>query len=398
MCSFGTNEMFRRHYNIPLQQLQNDMTVNSDSIQTLLKQRRQLRDCLKELKTEISQLNDKASHISEEHVDAISREEQASQMMPAAERGFDVPIMSTEKPVSMPNIQIPNSKQTTPKESSEKDFDQLPPRPLVKKISKVAPVLDTTSDVPLVTPKEVKTDYSPEPPAASSVKPAEKDMDEILKDAILLAGFFLHHPSAAGNQLLNSLDQAIQQTKALPSGAAQAEALSALKDAYRNVLSRTYPENFVTGQSISRSQKSNPYLFGIPMTIAALVLVVMPLLMLFQIIADRQFAPEMAESFKLLLNGMHSFVWGAVGSLSFIAINVTRLVRRRSYLPSRIAGVGMMSATSGILGIFLFVALSHQDLIEGTMLNYVQAIAAFGAGLLCSGCLQSVLSRKISLQ
>ncbi|WP_148301803.1 hypothetical protein [Sneathiella glossodoripedis] len=352
--------------------------MNSDSIQTLLRQRRQLRDCLKELKGEISRLNEKASNMSETHDVATVIDEKIDPGRPTEEKppltlmandAVDLPIMTTQKTESEPQSSKEGKIEPSvlkPPKNNEMDADQIlqgsklvDPAKCVQK-----PVRNFGQQSELInsnekpeksgestpfrkenTSKEALEKVPESKPEESSLrgetkntinskanKHIEQELERTLHHAVLLAGFFLHQPSAAENQFLNNLDAAIQQTKTLDEKANKVEALKTLKDAYRNVLKRTYPHNKVSGRSIQESQTTNPYLFGIPFVIAALVLVLMPLLLLFQIITKDLFVTEVASNFHVLLSGMGTFLWGGVGALTAIAVTVARLVRKRSYL------------------------------------------------------------------
>lgn len=416
------------------------MTVNSDSIQTLLRQRRQLRDCLKELKGEISRLNEKASNMSETHDVATVIDEKIDPGRPTEEKppltlmandAVDLPIMTTQKTESEPQSSKEGKIEPSvlkPPKNNEMDADQIlqgsklvDPAKCVQK-----PVRNFGQQSELInsnekpeksgestpfrkenTSKEALEKVPESKPEESSLrgetkntinskanKHIEQELERTLHHAVLLAGFFLHQPSAAENQFLNNLDAAIQQTKTLDEKANKVEALKTLKDAYRNVLKRTYPHNKVSGRSIQESQTTNPYLFGIPFVIAALVLVLMPLLLLFQIITKDLFVTEVASNFHVLLSGMGTFLWGGVGALTAIAVTVARLVRKRSYLPGKIAGVGLIGAVGGVLGLTISLVFDQQHFIVGQNLAYLKAMAAYLTGCVAAFCLHSRISRK----
>lgn len=208
---------------------------------------------------------------------------------------------------------------------------------------------------------------------------------------------FLHHPSAAGNQLLTELDTAIQQTQNLPEGKSKRQAIGSLKDAYRNVLARTYAQNKITGETLSYSQQSNPYLFGVPLRIAALVLVVMPALFLLKVVSEQALLPAVLPDFQLLIRGVMAFVWGCVSGLSFIAILITRLVRGGTYQPCLVKGTGMTWALGGICGMMSFIVLHYLSPLTGVMVDYALGAGAFILGLLVAKAVNMTISKYSNL-
>ena len=73
------------------------MSATNDSIQTLLKQRRELRQCLQELRMEIKALNDRAQSISSDGIGPEKKEktvEAVAALAPVKEK----PVETNEQP------------------------------------------------------------------------------------------------------------------------------------------------------------------------------------------------------------------------------------------------------------------------------------------------------------
>ena len=390
------------------------MSVSRDSIQTLLHQRRQLRDCLKELKTEISSLNDKASAMSDEDF-------KSGEMKVQDTATFNAPIMKNAP--SLPKREI------RPSEREEKasigdlvangkvkvepvtQEDPLPEQEPELELEPEQRQEHLTAAETVLAPRAAKQHEPSISDSASSKSEIEtrgraeelpppmaeetsKNLEETLHHAILLAGFFLHHPSAAGNQLLTKLDTAIQQTQNLPEGENKNQAVAALKDAYRNVLDRTYMQNKVTGETLDCSQQSNPYLFGVPLSIAALIMVAMPALLLLKVLAEQTLHPTIISDFEILIRGIMAFVWGCVGGLSYIALMITKLVRRGAYEPRLVNGIGVTWALGGLCGVISFIILQYMGVPGGMIIDYAQGIGAFLLGLIAGKIVNMVIGRN----
>ncbi len=394
------------------------MQPSSDSIQTLLRQRRQLRDCLQDLKTEIARLNTKAHSMTGVSFDGATLTADASavqditQSATVSERGEgEIDVMAEPSPAAPSPAE---EKATKFKEVSREDLlsepaDQQPLLPERRKVELPKPDDAVDKPVPSMAKKQSASDEGASPSSspisdidlgqAAKPRPVSNGAapEALIEQAILLAGFCLHHPSAAGNQLLNRLDAAIQQVKKMPEGSGQTEALDALKNAYRDVVERTYPTSKINGKTLVDSRQPNGLLWGIPMIIAALVLVVLPAFMLLQVLAGQLLQPQLSRDMVLIIGGLITFTWGIAGGLSYLTALIAAAIRRGSFNGQMTTGMGLQAMMGGLLGLIsytVFILLSSENDVTGDIAN---AMIAFGAGLLGGGITNLIISRKSAL-
>lgn len=392
------------------------MQPSSDSIQTLLRQRRQLRDCLQDLKSEISRLNTKAHSMTGVSFDGTSLK---TENLTAEEPRLEA-VGADEGEVG---VEAKRMLHTAPGSTAAEPatiFKKISSEDLLSEPGDQHPILPTPVDVPTTAPDRptnkpsaAKVDSLPASDEGVPSSPTfDVDLDQAVKprpalntrvpevlieQAILLAGFCLHHPSAAGNQLLNRLDTAIQQIKQMPQGVRQADALDALKNAYRDVVERTYPTSKISGKTLVESQQPNTLLWGLPMIIAALVLVVLPAFMLLQVMAGQSLTARISHDTVLIVGGLIAFTWGIAGGLSFLTVLIAAAIRRGSFTRHMATGMGLQAMMGGLAGLisyamFIFVSSGHN--VTGDIVN---ALIAFGAGLLGGGGTYLIISRKSAL-
>lgn len=339
------------------------MSVNSDSIQTLLRQRRELRDCLSELREEISALNKSADQMMEKTALPLADQKETTQSQTVS--------FENEEPVA---------------EAHEQDAMVKSQEPPAQKAP--APPKLTILHQPTDSPSEPKAED-----VLSSNKPVE--METLLQQAVLLAGFFLHHPSSAGNETLNHLDTIIRKVQSLPKTARTEETEIALKNAYRNVLKATYSKNNVNGQSLVQSLSSIPLLWMLPMAISGLVLVFYPLLLLLKSNLDVFVDGEIAQQAILVAGISLAFLWGATGSMSFSTLKIARSAQQMMYEEIPNKALMLNSCCSGVLAIAGYFAISASEQLSGVLEDILVGSLSFCIGFSSSIFIHMFLKRNL---
>jgi len=365
------------------------MSVTSDSIQTLLQQRRDLRSCLQELRDEIASIHQTADSMIDR---TLADRKKIS--MPAPDLKV-VPASVEETQLAVPSpLPLPDTGPEEAQVATDIPVAATPKSPVQASDQKAEPVLraafvEADFDETEKKPENGNDLLSGEMPdhgedADITVDMTEReevpDIEELLKQAILLAGFFLHHPSAAGNKSLDDLDQAIRSIQALPASAQTQKAMVALKDAYRNVVSLTFSEARVNGQSLSDSTGPVTILWMLPMAISALILAVFPGLLLLRSMAGQMGGGGFAIELDLLLGVISAFIWGMAGGLGAIAILIAHDVNKRRYIRGHMRDMGLRAVLGGIFGIATFMGLTVAGILSGVLADALTGLAAFGAG------------------
>lgn len=391
--------------------------MTSDSIQTLLKQRRELRDCLQELRKEVAGMHQN----TEKMIGTALGENQT------------VPVVEAKKATSSPQDALPDpatalkliQKLTQAQKGAQGDDTLVAEVKAPQKTARAEPVVNASklglenamaneADTPAATttamatatenlirspkpddkPLPIDADLLVKSKTSDSLKGlvTEKkedeeapEIDSLLNHAILLADFFLHHPSSAGNEQLNKLDAAISQIQRLPTTDKSDAAITALKNAYRNVVSATYAKSEVTGKSISDSSSAITLLWVLPMLVSSLVLVILPCLLLMRSIVQRMFVDDFSSELMLSMGGAVSFVWGASGALACLAFIIAREAKNKRYTRGANKGVAIRAIVGALLGLGVFLIFSLTGLLGGLERDIAVGLLAFLLGATSSG-------------
>ncbi|MEH6477231.1 MAG: hypothetical protein V7727_16180 [Sneathiella sp.] len=383
--------------------------MTSDSIQTLLKQRRELRDCLQELRKEVAGMHQNTEKMIG---DALGENQTVPAVKTAAPQDA-LPDPATALKLIQKLTQAQKSAQgedtlvaevkapqkTTPTESVvtapklglENAIVTEPGTPAAPTTATENPIRPSKADVkalPIDADLHVKskTSDSLKGPVAEKKEDEEAlEIDSLLNHAILLADFFLHHPSSAGNEQLNKLDAAISQIQRLPATDKSDAAITALKNAYRNVVSATYAKSEVTGKSISDSSSAITLLWVLPMIVSSLVLVILPCLLLMRSLVQRMFVDEFSSELMLSMGGAVSFVWGATGALACLAFVIAREAKNKRYTRGANKGVAIRAIVGALLGLGVFLIFSLTDLLGGLERDIAVGLLSFLFGAASSG-------------
>lgn len=345
------------------------MSATSDSIQTLLKQRRELRQCLKELRDEISDLNSKAENMAEQN---IGKKQQALLTDPSSVHSSSKPAVSVEsKPLTVP-ASMPLKKDI----ADEKGNEKVEENQTEAGTSSSNPSTDNESDVEKDTVEEIEA----------------LPKSELLLRARLLSDYLQNHPSNVSADNLQVLeDQVAEIDEKNDESLSEAES-KALRSAYRLVATQSFQQLGVNGETIADSNGSVPLLWGLPLTVAALTLVFFPIALLVQSLADRMFVNDFATEISNIISCVIAFAWGGAGALSSVCWSVAGKVHKKQYLEGNVRDSALRFTLGGVLGIIVFLMLSIWLSVSGILDEMIIGVAAFAAGL-PSGILFDILER-----
>ncbi|MCG8491901.1 MAG: hypothetical protein MI743_09830 [Sneathiellales bacterium] len=349
------------------------MSATSDSIQTLLKQRRELRHCLKELQDEISDLNDKASSMAEQN---IGKKQQALITDTSSISSGITPPAAPEKKSKQPEpakaIEKPNTAE------KKKDIGDNQKEEGVKK--------EAIGE---------KAEALPEQDLNKEKESEEKDRDldkegeeieglsasELLLRARLLVDYLQNHPSNIPGTNLERLEKLLAEIDRKNSDKISDAENTSLKSAYRAVATQSFQELQVNGETIADSNGSVPLLWGLPLTVAALTLVFFPLALLIQSLADRMFVNDFAVEISDTISCAVAFAWGGSGALSTVCWIIAEKVHKKQYLEGSVRDSALRFTLGGVLGILVFLVMANWLPASGILNEMIIGVAAFTAGL-----------------
>lgn len=366
------------------------MSVSTDSIQTLLKQRRELRGYLKELRDEISALNkradkitaqDEGEAINEQHVIAVAGEGQGTlETVSPGSEGSVTKDAETAKPADQAGSEI----KTVPYKINPED----PPIP------SAPPLEEVTATVSEKTGRSEGEPHSENPttpklvaePEMARIQSEEEGVDgeNLLYQAKLLSEYFLNHPAPVNSDLLTRLDKNIKQCENAKTADALEQHLPDLREAYRIVAAKSYTENGINGETLVDSGSSITLLWVVPLYIATLTLVLFPLLLLSRSIANQMFVADFSGELGFVMTCITAFLWGAVGTLSYITWGIANNAKNKLYRIGSVRDVGLQATLGGVLGIVVFLCLVGWITLDSIIPDMVIGIMAFFAGLVSS--------------
>jgi len=345
------------------------MSVTSDSIQTLLKQRRELRQCLIELRDEIADLNNKAETMSAKNT---GKKQQTLIADPSSGQIRSQPVITEEGQTQTSPVGAITDKKAVEGVEGENPVES----PTESNTSQNTPIIEGTSD---------KKDN------------AEEEIDglqgsELFLRAKLLSDYLQNHPSDIPHDHLQGLEQQVAEIDGKSGGKISDVEVASLRSAYRIVATQSFQELRVNGETIADSNGSVPLLWGLPLTVTALTLVVFPIALLAQSISERMFVDGFAIEISNVISCVVAFAWGGAGALSTVCWSVAEKVHQKQYLEGAVRDSALRFTLGGVLGIFVFLLLSIWLPPGGIINEMIIGVSAFGAGL-PSGILFTGLSR-----
>lgn len=396
------------------------MAVDTESIQTLLKQRRELRDCLAELHSEVLALNLKA--------DTIVAKASPSAFADARPQTAEEGVFAEGVPQS--HLPIPDLKRSSTKPDFLKEGLEAKDTRIEKPV-KLDPILGS-GPIGATVPEigEGITDnggsagagagesegegegegegleHAPHKSPELSVptnNPAKQDNGEIerfpmdtlekLKDvedeglyvrAKLLSDYFSNHPSPVANDVLVRLDRAIKALDPSNTVTHLKEDVGELRDAYRDVASKSYEKLGINGATLVDSRGGIGLLVGVPLFIGSLVLVLFPLVLLLRSMAERMFVADFAHQISYTLTASVGFLWGCVGALSYVAWGAGARAKQGKYSRGSSKDMALRGALGGVFGFLVFLCVVFFSPIEGIMFDMAVGVGAFFSGLVSS--------------
>lgn len=368
------------------------MSVTSDSIQTLLKQRRDLRAFLEELRTEIADLNSKA----QENVSGKSVETKKAELAPLQK--------VKDNPASQPSTQLAVSQSTASKsESDEKD-------PVAEKVDNKTNKENDDKESGSDSTKEQGREKSDSPPlkagdhpaidvSATDKNPADdysgSDNETLVQRAKLLSDYFLNHPAPVDQQSLTQLDGAVKKSEQATTPEQLDSDIEQLRNAYRIVSSKSYSATGVNGATLADSRGHISLLWAVPLYISGLILVFFPLILLVRSLAARMFVADFSVETTFVMTGITAFLWGSVGALSYLTWDIAKQARKNTYLQGSIRDVGFRASLGGLLGVVVFLVLAGVISIENIAADMAIGMLSFFVGL-ASSIIYSLLHHLIS--
>lgn len=364
------------------------MSVSTDSIQTLLKQRRELRGYLQELRDEISALNVRADKY------VTTSEGETTKDSPTPIEASDITIPEKldttrgEGETVKPN-ERPSTADTPGEGERELGMQPMPSAPVL--IAETAPEVSKpkvqAADLPpeaSIMAAEKPTSATSDPNLVSIEEISNVDDENLLYQAKLLSEYFLNHPAPASSEDLARLDESIKRCEVANTAKLLEKEFPELRAAYRIVAAKSYEETGVNGETLVDSGSNITLLWIVPLYITALTLVLFPLLLLSRSVANRMFVADFSEELTFVMTCIAAFLWGAVGALSYLTWGIARNAKNNLYRIGSVRDVGLRATLGGILGIVVFLCLVGWISTESVIPDMIIGITSFFTGLASS--------------
>lgn len=398
------------------------MAVSTDTIQTLLRQRQDLREALLNLRKEIETLDASSLDLVNKNIKTSSPPTVAAQPEPssaAKPAAAEIPPKETAEPPSEPEQQPGTAapalekKPVAPVESTRKEPVLTAPTAAPQKQTVAAPVPVKAGTTAKATPETAAADEDPQsaPKEEAKKAPDEKadapdnpqeaeegdhdDLDELLEKARALSDYLLDHPSKLPAAELGALDAAITVSEAAKTPAEKKACYHTLQAAYRKISAATFAASGVSGTTLQDSAAGAPLLWTIPFAISLLILVVFPLLLLARHLVGEMFTDDFANDLIWSFGLAAAFLWGVVGALTLLALNIARLVYRRRFDGGGRRSPALRGALGGLIGAVVFMIVEIWLPMSDATADFAHDAIAFAGGLL-SAILFVALQRMIN--
>lgn len=345
------------------------MAVSTDTIQMLLRQRQDLREALIDLHQEISTLDATSLNLVNKNIKAQTATDAALVAAEAAAEKAAAPVAApVTAPVTAPAATPVAAPAPTPTQTAAASVAPAAAAPAA-----------VTSPAPAADPTDKPVEQSvPSPPSPT----VDDDLARLLPRARALSGYFLEHPAATSAADLHALDTAITAAAAATGPADKTIAYHSLQAAYRKVASESHVGFGINGTTLTDSRLGARLLWAVPMAIAALVLAVFPLILLARTLANRMFTADFAADLTWTFDAIAAFLWGAVGALTLLALNVALLIRRCQFDAAIHQSPALRAGLGGLTGTLCFLLLQIWVSENTVRLEFAIDLAAFAAGLL----------------
>lgn len=314
---------------------------------------------------------------------------------PAAdlEAAVSAPVeAATETPVAAPPAPAPRAAEVAepvaPPPASAASEAAAEAAPQVAAAPQAAPdPLPAPDSEPLPAAGVALPDSPPDAPAAASaVEITPPDVPEPLSRALEakaahLSAYLAEHPSRVDEADLAALDTAIVAA-ASADAVARGRAYQELRAAYRKVATKSFAASGVTGTTLEDSAAGAPLLWILPFSLSLLILIVFPLLLLLRTLAGEMFTADFAADVTWSIGAVAGFLWGAVGALTQIALNVALAVFRRRFDGGIRHSPFLRAGLGGMTGALIFLGLEFVLPMTSAAAEFMLDMAAFAGGLL----------------
>ena len=397
------------------------MAVSTDTIQTLLRQRQDLREALLNLRKEIETLDASSLDLVNKNIKTSSPPTVAAQPEPssaAKPAAAEIPPKETAEPPSEPEQQPGTAapalekKPVASEESTRKEPVLTAPTATPQKQTVAAPVPVKAGTTAKATPETAAADEDPRsaPKEEAKKAPDEKsngpddppmeeedhdDLTELLEKARALSDYLLDHPSKLPAAELGALDAAITVSEAAKTPAEKKACYHTLQAAYRKISAATFAASGVSGTTLQDSAAGAPLLWTIPFAISLLILIVFPLLLLARHLVGEMFTDDFANDLIWSFGLAAAFLWGVVGALTLLALNIARLVYRRRFDGGGRRSPALRGALGGLIGAVAFMIVEIWLPMSDATADFAHDAIAFAGGLL-SAILFVALQRMIN--
>lgn len=391
------------------------MAVSTDTIQTLLRQRQDLREALLDLRKEIETLDASSLELVNRNIKnptpastapaATSPPPKTIAVQPSPaktseEAGETEAIKKTEAPVAPPTAPEPQAEPDAVTSVPAAASDAPTPEQegtASGESSRREPVLAAPGKPPEQTAPPADPPALPEEPAPKADSPAalpaqeatdgEEDADPddlaaLLERARGLSDYLLDHPSKLPPAELGALDTAITVSAAAKTTAEKKACYHTLQAAYRKISAATFAASGVNGTTLQDSAAGAPLLWALPLAIAILTIMVFPMLLLARHLSGEMFTDEFAADLIWSFGLLAAFLWGTVGALSLLTLNIGQAVRHRRFDGGVRYSPGLRGALGGLTGTVFFTVVEIGLPMTDATADFALDMAAFIGGLL----------------
>jgi hypothetical protein len=399
------------------------MAVSTDTIQTLLRQRQDLREALLDLRKEIETLDASSLDLVNKNIKAAppattatptgaaTPTEQAPDKA-AATSADDIP--ASPPPVPAPNSATPEKREpvlTAPKAEPAPvpEPNKEPPK---KKETAAKPATDeepTKEDSLQVEKTKENNPQTPKEPdkkgeARPQMAPHDQgdqadqdhdDLDELLEKARVLSDYLLDHPSRLPAAELGALDAAITVSENAKTPAEKKACYHTLQAAYRKISAGTFAAAGVSGTTLQDSAAGAPLLWTIPFAISILMIVLFPLLLLARHLVGEMFTDDFARDVTWSFGMLAAFLWGTVGALTLLALNIAVAVYHRRFDGGVRRSPALRGALGGLMGAIFFLIVENWLPMSDAAADFALDAIAFAGGML-SALLFAALQRAVN--
>lgn len=368
------------------------MAVGADTIQTLLRQRQDLREALLELRQEIQTLDASsldlvnkniksptsvAANAKKEAITTASSENQTATT--------DEPPVKAEPTLTASTPVTPETTSDMPNSDTETEARAAPATPIPEGHPATSSKIHQTSSKSSEAESQPKVEQTGGPlshDTGSKNGISEFDRKSLQIKARNLSEYFQGHPSPATGSEMIQLEAAISANEFAKTPEEKQQRYHALQSIYREVASKSFASLGINGTTVRDSRKGSRLLWALPLCIAVLVAVIFPLLVLVRALADEMFTKDFAADMVWVIWAVSAFLWGAVGALTVLTLNIALLIRRRQYDAAVKQSPGLRAGLGGLMGCAFFLLPEVWLPSPGVSAAFALNLAAFIGGVL----------------